>query len=256
LRALMQGSAIRASHVENDPRVQDPYSVRCQPQVMGAALQVIRSAAAMLIDEANAVTDNPLVLVGTGEVVSGGNFHAEPVAFAADMLALAIAEIGNIAQRRCAMLVDPVLSGLPAFLVREPGLNSGFMVAEIASAALASENRQKAAPAVIDTIPTSANQEDHVSMATHGAARLAPMATNLAGILAVELLMAGQGVGMRAPLETSPRLADALRAVRRIAPPLDADRILAPELAAMAEAALVGGILVGNADILDPLFAA
>jgi histidine ammonia-lyase len=250
LAALMADSPIRRSHLTDDVRVQDPYCLRCQPQVMGAALDVMRSAAAMLEREANGVTDNPLVMTDTGEVLSGGNFHAEPVAFAADMLALACAEIGNIAQRRCALLVDPSLSGLPAFLVAAPGLNSGFMIAEVASAALASENRQRAAPAVIDSIPTSANQEDHVSMATHGARRLGPMAENLAGILGVEALMAAQGVDMRRPLTTSPRLQEALRVVRAAAAYLDVDRPLAPDMAAAQALVATGALAAPFPDLL------
>jgi histidine ammonia-lyase len=256
LRGLMEGSVIRWSHLADDPRVQDPYSIRCQPQVMGAALDVMRAAATMLRDEANAVTDNPLVLIGEGQVLSGGNFHAEPVAFAADMLALAACEIGNIAQRRCAMLVDPVLSQLPAFLIREPGLNSGFMIAEVASAALASENRQKAAPAVIDTIPTSANQEDHVSMATHGARRLGPMAENLARIVGIEALMAAQGVELREPLATSPRLQAALATIRSVAPTLDRDRVIAPEMEAAAGLVRDGVLSAGQEDLMAGLFVA
>jgi histidine ammonia-lyase len=253
LRALMADSVIRRSHLSDDPRVQDPYSIRCQPQVMGAALQVITDAANMLADEANAVTDNPLVLLETGEIVSGGNFHAEPVAFAADMLALAATEVGNIAQRRCAMLVDPALSGLPAFLVKEPGLNSGFMIAEVASAALASENRQRAAPAVIDTIPTSANQEDHVSMATHGARRLGPMCDNLSRIIGIEAMMAAQGVEMRAPLQTSPRLRQALDTIRRVSPFLDSDRAISTEMEACAALVRAGALGAPHADVLDAL---
>jgi len=242
LRALIAGSAIRRSHLEGDPRVQDPYSLRCQPQVLGACLDLVRQAASTLEREANGVSDNPLVFPETGEVLSGGNFHAEPVAFAADQLALAIAEAGNIAQRRCALLCDPVLTGLPAFLVREPGLRSGFMVAEIASAALASENRQRAAPASIDTIPTSINQEDHVSMATHGARRLAPMVENLARIVAIEASMAAQGIELRAPLATSPRLERFLEAVRAVAPALHEDRPLAPDIEAVASLVREGAL--------------
>jgi histidine ammonia-lyase len=230
LRALMDGSQIRRSHLADDPRVQDPYSIRCQPQVMGACLDVMRQAATLLKREANGVTDNPLVMADTGEVLSGGNFHAEPVAFAADMLALAACEIGNIVQRRCALLVDPSLSGLPAFLVREPGLNSGFMIAEVASAALASENRQRAHPAVIDTIPTSINQEDHVSMATHGARRLGDMADNLSRIIGIEALMAAQAIDMRRPLATSDRLERAHTLIRSASPTLDTDRAIAADM--------------------------
>ncbi|QCI64882.1 histidine ammonia-lyase [Phreatobacter stygius] len=254
LRALMADSAIRRSHLADDPRVQDPYSIRCQPQVMGAALDVIRSAAAMLRHEASGVTDNPLVMHDTGEVISGGNFHAEPVAFAADMLALAACEIGNLVQRRCAMLVDPVLSGLPAFLVAAPGLNSGFMIAEVASAALASENRQRSTPAVTDTIPTSANQEDHVSMATHGARRLTPMAENLSHIIGIEALMAAQGVDMRQPLKTSPLLAEAHAAIRAIAPVLDHDRPLSAEMTAAARLVASGRLADPFDALVAPLF--
>ena len=233
-RALIARSAIRRSHLEGDPRVQDPYSLRCQPQVAGACLDLVRHAAATLEREANGVTDNPLVDPDTGAVLSGGNFHAEPVAFAADQTALAIAELGNIAQRRCALLCDPAATGLSAFLAREPGLRSGFMVAEIASAALASENRQRAAPASIDTIPTSINQEDHVSMAAHAARRLGPMVENLARIVAIEALMAVRAIELRAPLRTAPRLEPLLEAVRGVAPPLEEDRPPAPDIEAVA----------------------
>jgi len=231
LRRLMAGSAIRASHLHDDPRVQDPYCLRCQPQVMGACLALLRQAAATLATEANGVSDNPLVF--GDEVISGGNFHAEPVAFAADMVAMAICEIGSIAERRVAMLTDPALSQLPAFLTPRPGLNSGFMIPQVTAAALVAENRQMAFPASVDSIPTSANQEDHVSMATHGAARLARMADNLAAILGIELLCAAQGVGFHAPLATSEPLARAVAALRaRGVPPLGEDRYLAPDMAA------------------------
>ena len=194
-RALLAGSEIRESHVEGDARVQDPYCIRCQPQVTGAAIDVLRMAAQTLQTEANAATDNPLVLVGADLIVSGGNFHAEPVGFAADMIALAIAEIGAIAQRRVALMVDPVLSfNLPPFLTPNPGLNSGYMIAEVTTAALMSENKHLANPCVTDSTPTSANQEDHVSMAAHGARRLGQMVENLEHILGVELLCAAQGV--------------------------------------------------------------
>jgi histidine ammonia-lyase len=230
LRALLDGSEVRESHRHGDERVQDPYCIRCQPQVMGAAIDLLRQAARTLIIEANAVTDNPLVLPD-GAIVSGGNFHAEPVAFAADQMALAIAEIGSIAQRRIALLVDPTLSfGLPAFLTPNPGLNSGFMIAEVTSAALMSENKQKAAPASIDSTPTSANQEDHVSMACHGARRLLDMTENLAGIVAIEALTASQGIAFRAPLKTSPVLQTVIDRLRQDVAELKEDRMLAGDI--------------------------
>lgn len=231
MRRLMQGSEIRDSHREGDSRVQDPYCIRCQPQVLGAALDVLRMAARTLEVEANAVTDNPLVLTEAGRIVSGGNFHAEYVGFAADQIALAIAEIGAIAQRRVALMVDPTLShNLPPFLTPDPGLNSGFMIAEVTTAALMSENKHLANPCVTDSTPTSANQEDHVSMAAHGALRLARMGRNLSVILGVELLCAAQGVEARAPLTTSAHLQDVMRDLRSEIPPLVEDRYLAPEI--------------------------
>jgi histidine ammonia-lyase len=235
LRALMEGSGIRAAHQDNDERVQDPYCLRCQPQVNGACLDVLRQAARTLEIEANAATDNPLVL-SDGSVVSGGNFHAEPVALAADMIALAVAEIGAIAQRRVALLVDPALSyGLPGFLTPKPGLNSGLMIAEVTTAALMSENKQMAHPASIDSTPTSANQEDHVSMACHGARRLLPMTQNLFWIIGVEAMMAAQGVEFRAPHVTSPRLLAATAAIRARIAPLVEDRYMADDMAAAGE---------------------
>ncbi|HEX2114771.1 MAG TPA: histidine ammonia-lyase [Alphaproteobacteria bacterium] len=232
LKALIVGSAIRESHRSGDDRVQDPYSLRCQPQVMGAALDLIRSAAGTIEREANAVSDNPLVFSDSGEILSGGNFHAEPVAFAADMLAMAIAEIGSLSERRTTLLTDPAMSsGLPAFLVAEPGLNSGFMIAQVTAAALASENKALAHPASVDSLPTSANQEDHVSMATYAARRLADMARNAADIVAIELLAAAQGVDLRRPLTTSPALVRVLREIRSRSPFLDQDRSLAPDIA-------------------------
>ena len=246
LRALLAGSEIRNSHVEGDERVQDPYCIRCQPQVDGACLDLLRTAGATLEVEANAVTDNPLVL-SDGAVVSGGNFHAEPVAFAADQIAIAVCEIGAIAQRRIALLVDPALSyGLPAFLARSPGLNSGLMIAEVTSAALMSENKQMSHPASVDSTPTSANQEDHVSMACHGARRLLQMTENLFSIVGIELLTAAQGVELRAPLRTGRELRKALGVIRVVVPTLDDDRYMAPDLAAaarlVAEGALVGAV--------------
>jgi histidine ammonia-lyase len=236
-RELLAGSAIRASH-KDCPRVQDPYSLRCQPQVMGACLEQIRHAASILVTESNAVSDNPLVFVGddgVADVLSGGNFHAEPVAFAADNLALAIAEIGALSERRIALMMDTHLSGLPPFLVEDGGVNSGFMIAHVTAAALASENKALAHPHSVDSLPTSANQEDHVSMATNAARRLSPMAANTAGIVAIELLAAAQGIELRRPLQTSPRLFDALALVRNAAPFWDRDRAFAPDLEAMRE---------------------
>lgn len=231
LRHLMAGSPIRASHLVGDERVQDPYCVRCQPQVMGACLDLLRQAATTLGVEANAVSDNPLVFPEEGDVISGGNFHAEPVAFAADMIALALCEIGSITERRIAMLVDPALSGLPAFLTPQPGLNSGFMIPQVTAAALVSENKQKAHPASVDSIPTSANQEDHVSMATHGARRLLPMAENVVQVVAIELLAAAQGCDFHAPLASSPALERVRDAVREVVPTLIEDRFFAPDIA-------------------------
>ncbi|MBO9713447.1 histidine ammonia-lyase [Sphingomonas sp.] len=231
LRELMAGSAIRASHRDNDERVQDPYCLRCQPQVMGACLDLLRQAGATLETEANGVTDNPLIFAETGEALSGGNFHAEPVAFAADMIALALCEIGSLAERRVAMLVDPALSGLPAFLTPRPGLNSGFMIPQVTAAALVSENKQRAYPASVDSIPTSANQEDHVSMAAHGARRLLAMADNLAAVLGIEYLAAAQGCDFHAPLASSEALERARVTLRAQVPHLDEDRHFAPDMA-------------------------
>ncbi len=239
LRGLLAGSAIRASHLTCD-RVQDPYSLRCQPQVMGAARDLIDFAAGAIEREANAVSDNPLVFADTGEILSGGNFHAEPVAFAADVLALALAEVGALSERRVALITDTAMSGLPAFLVAEPGLNSGFMAAEISAAALASENKALAHPSSIDSLPTTANQEDHVSMATHAARRLSEMAENAATIVAIELLAAAQGIEFHRPLETSAPLLKALRAICARSPALDIDRALAPDINAMKALILDG----------------
>ncbi|MEO8485793.1 MAG: histidine ammonia-lyase [Betaproteobacteria bacterium] len=231
-RRLLAGSAIRASHLDC-PRVQDPYSLRCQPQVMGAVLDQTRTAAATLLVEANAVSDNPLVFPEEGVVLSGGNFHAEPVAFAADNLALAIAETGALVERRIALLMDADLSGLPPFLVEDGGVNSGFMIAHVTAAALASENKALAHPRSVDSLPTSVNQEDHVSMATGAAARLAPMAGNVAAIVAIELLAAAQGIDLRRPLRTSAPLATAHARIRASARYWDRDRAFAPDLAAI-----------------------
>jgi histidine ammonia-lyase len=232
-KALLEGSEIRRSHLENDPRVQDPYSLRCQPQVMGACLEQIRYAARVLEIEANGVTDNPLVFADTGEVLSGGNFHAEPVALVADALAVAIAEIGALSERRIALLIDASLSGLPPFLVEHGGVNSGFMVPQVTAAALASENKSLAHPASVDSLPTSANQEDHVSMATFAARRLGDMARNSAGIVAIELLAAAQGIDFRAPLRTSASLQQVHALVRSRVAFYDHDRYFAPDIEAI-----------------------
>ena len=242
LRKLLSESAIRASHLTGDDRVQDPYCLRCQPQVMGACIDLLRQAAVTLVTEANGVTDNPLVFTETGEVISGGNFHAEPVAFAADIIALALCEIGSIAERRVAMLTDPALSRLPAFLTPKPGLNSGFMIPQVTAAALVAENRQRATPASVDSIPTSANQEDHVSMATHGARRLLPMAENVVNILAVELLAAAQGCDFHQPLRSSAPLEKTRHILREKVPMLQEDRFFGPDIAAAADLIRSGNV--------------
>jgi len=254
MRALLDGSQIRESHVEGDARVQDPYCIRCQPQVTGAAMDVLRMAARTLEIEANAATDNPLVLTGADLIVSGGNFHAEPVGFAADMIALAVAEIGAIAQRRVALIVDPVLShDLPPFLTPRPGLNSGYMIAEVTTAALMSENKHLANPCVTDSTPTSANQEDHVSMAAHGARRLMPMLDNLNRILGVELLCAAQGIDFRAPLATSAALQRVVARVRQEVETLEDDRYMAPDLERAAQMIASGAIAeVAGIPMLGP----
>jgi histidine ammonia-lyase len=232
-RELLAGSQIRESH-RTCERVQDPYSLRCQPQVMGACLDLMTQQAATLSTEANAVTDNPLIFPDTAEVLSGGNFHAEPVAFAADILALACAEVGSIAERRVALLVDPKMSGLPPFLAPDSGVNSGFMMAQVTAAALVAENRMLCHPASVDSIPTSANQEDHVSMATHGARRLLSMTGNALNIIAVEFLAACQGLDLRLPLKSSPRLQSAHGALRLKVPFATSDRLLALDIEASA----------------------
>ena len=244
LRSLLAGSQIRESHRSDDERVQDPYSIRCQPQVMGACLDLLRGISRTLETEANAVTDNPIVVIEDGSILSGGNFHAEPVAFAADQCALAIAEIGSITERRIAITVDPAQSfGLPAFLSPDPGLNSGFMIAEVTSAALMAENKHKATPCSIDSTPTSANQEDHVSMACHAARRLESMNYNLANIIAIELLTSVQGIEFRAPIETSPELQKVMQVVRGRVKRLVDDRYLADDIATATE-------MVMNRDII------
>jgi histidine ammonia-lyase len=229
-RALLSGSAIRQSHIRGDDRVQDPYSLRCQPQVVGACLDQLRHASLVLLREANAVTDNPLVFADDGALVSGGNFHAEPVALAADGMALAIAEVGAIAERRIAMLIDSSVSRLPPFLTQDAGLNSGFMIAHVTAASLASENKSLAHPASVDSLPTSANQEDHVSMATFAARRLQPMVANTAHILGIELLAAAQGIDFLRPLQSSAPLEAVHALLRRTVPAMAQDRYLAPDI--------------------------
>ena len=252
MRTLMLGSEIRESHRDDDTRVQDPYCVRCQPQVVGACIDLLRQVTRTLVIEANAVTDNPLVLADSGEIISGGNFHAEPVALAADQIALAIAETGSISQRRVALMVDPALSfDLPPFLTPDPGLNSGFMIAEVTTAALMSENKHLATPCSTDSTPTSANQEDHVSMAAHAARRLVVMNSNLANIVAVELLCAAQGVEFRAPMRTSPRLQAVIDGLRSEVSALREDRSLAPDIARAAQL-VTSGVLLEMAE-MEPL---
>ncbi len=241
-RALLAGSAIRDSHLSGDDRVQDPYCLRCQPQVVGACLDQLRHAARVLLIEANAVTDNPLVFAEDRAMLSGGNFHAEPVALAADGMALAIAEVGAIAERRIAMLIDSSVSRLPPFLTDDAGLNSGFMIAHVTAAALASENKSLAHPASVDSLPTSANQEDHVSMATFAARRLQTMISNTAHILGIELLAAAQGIDFLRPLKSSAALEQVHALLRRDVPKMMQDRYLAPDIA-HATALVRGGSL-------------
>lgn len=252
MRAVLAGSVIRESHREDDTRVQDPYCIRCQPQVTGAAMDVLRQAARTLEIEANAATDNPLVLTEPELIVSGGNFHAEPVGFAADMVALALSEMGAISQRRIALMVDPALShDLPPFLTPDPGLNSGYMIAEVTTAALMSENKHLANPCVTDSTPTSANQEDHVSMAAHGARRLSRMTANLNRILGVELMCAAQGVEFRAPLPTSTPLQAVSERLRRDVATMGDDRYMAPDMET-ASALVASGEIVAASGVDAP----
>jgi histidine ammonia-lyase len=251
LRRLLAGSAIRKSHLDCD-RVQDPYSLRCQPQVMGACLDMMRHAAGVLGREANGVSDNPVVLADAGEVLSGGNFHAEPVAMAADVLAIALAEIGALAERRVALLNDAHFSALPPFLVAHGGLNSGFMLAQVTAAALASENKLLAHPASVDSLPTSANQEDHVSMATFAARRLGDMADNVAGIVAIELMAAAQGIDFRRPLRSSAALERAHALIRARVRHLSRDRVLAPDIEAIKRLVLDGAFVPFVPEAVSP----
>ncbi len=247
--SLFDGSGIMAEH-QNRHRVQDPYSLRCQPQVMGAALDAMRFVAKTLTIEANAVSDNPLIFADDGDVLSGGNFHAEPVAIGADLLAIALAEMGAMSERRIAFLVDASLSGLPPFLVEASGLNSGFMVAQISAAALASENKTLAHPASVDSIPTAANQEDHVSMATFAARRLGEIADNVRGIVAIELIAAAQGLEFRRPLRSSTALEEAHALVRSRVAPYREDRRFAEDIAAVKEMIAAGAFMRFAAAIL------
>jgi len=251
-RHLIADSAIRESHLDCG-KVQDPYSLRCQPQVMGAVLDQLRFATSVILIEANAVSDNPLVFADEGDVLSGGNFHAEPIALASDQIAIATAEIAAMAERRIAMLTDGSISGLPPFLVDDPGLNSGFMIAHVTAAALACEIKQRAMPASVDSLPTSANQEDHVSMATHAARRLFAMADDLEAILAIELLAAGQGLDVHAPVLTSPRLQKPHRALRAKVETYTTDRFFAPDIEAARALVAAGAITTTNTDILPGL---
>ena len=255
LRGLMAGSAIRSSHLTSDDRVQDPYCLRCQPQVMGAVLDLLGHAAETLETEAGGVSDNPLIFPETGEALSGGNFHAEPVAFAADQVAIALCEIGSLAERRVAMLVDPTLSGLPAFLSPRSGLNCGFMIPQVTAAALVAENKTRAVPASVDSIPTSANQEDHVSMAAHAARRLPSMADNVAAIVAIELLAAAQGCDFLAPLISSPRLERVRSLIRGVVPALGDDRYLHPDIEAAIGLVRSGSVVEAAGAELIPTLA-
>jgi histidine ammonia-lyase len=241
LMRLIEGSEIRHSH-DDCTRVQDPYSFRCQPQVMGACLDLLRGVSETLRIEANAVTDNPLLFPETDDSLSGGNFHAEPVAFAADTLAMALCEVASISERRTAVLVDPKMSGLPPFLVKDSGVNSGFMIAQVTAAALVSENKSLAWPASVDTVPTSGNQEDHVSMATHAGTKARRIAGNSAGVVGIELLAAAQGCDFHAPLRSSPALEAARSRIRRSVGHYEADRYLADDLRWAQDAVLAGAL--------------
>lgn len=255
LRELLAGSDIRQSHQDCD-KVQDPYSLRCQPQVMGASHDLIEHVARTLVTEANAVTDNPLIFPDCDLALSGGNFHAQPVAFAADILTMALCEVGSLSERRIAVLVDPNMSGLPAFLIEDNGLNSGFMIPQVAAAALASENKTQAFPASVDSIPTSANQEDHVSMAPIAARKSKTVVENTAGVIGIELLAAAQGIELHRPLQTSSTLSSAVGAVRNFSAFLDRDRYLADEISTAKGMVLNGQIrkAAGAAVATEKLF--
>jgi histidine ammonia-lyase len=250
IRELLEGSEILASHATGCPKVQDPYSFRCQPQVMGAALDLLDQVARTLTIEAGAVTDNPIVFPDEDTAISGGNFHAEPVAFASDMIAMAMCEVGSISERRTAVLIDPKMSGLPPFLTEDSGVNSGLMIPQVTAAALVSENKSLAYPASVDSIPTSAGQEDHVSMAPIAARKAGQIARNVAGVVAVELIAAAQGVDFHAPLKTSARLQAVHARARKASPHFTEDHYWAEELEGVRLAVLDGEI---GLDLL-PLF--
>lgn len=241
IAGLLQGSEILTSHIACS-RVQDPYSFRCQPQVMGASLDLLQNAARTLTIEGAAVTDNPIVFADEDSAISGGNFHAQPVAFAADIIAIALCEVGSISERRVSVLVDPKMSGLPAFLTPDSGVNSGLMIPQVTAAALVSENKSLAFPASVDSIPTSAGQEDHVSMGPIAARKAAQIARNAAGVIAVELMAAAEGIDYHAPLKTSPKLQSIHAAVRKLSPHFTADRYWADEMSALQSAVLKGEI--------------
>ena len=241
IRDLLDGSEIGASHTRCG-KVQDPYSFRCQPQVMGAALDLLENAARTLTIEAGAVTDNPILFPDENIAISGGNFHAQPVAFAADIISLALCEIGSISERRSAVLIDPKMSGLPPFLTEDSGVNSGMMITQVTAAALVSENKSLAHPASIDTIPTSAGQEDHVSMAPIAGRKAAQIARNAAGVIAIELMTSAQAVDFHLPLKTSAKLQKIHAKVREITPRFTSDRYWADEMAELQVAVLGGGV--------------
>jgi histidine ammonia-lyase len=251
LRSLLDGSSILASHETDCPKVQDPYSFRCQPQVMGAALDLLDQAARTLTIEAAAVTDNPVVFPDEDTTISGGNFHAQPVAFAADMIAMALCEVGSLSERRTAILIDPKMSGLPAFLTQDSGVNSGLMIPQVTAAALVSENKSLAYPASVDSIPTSAGQEDHVSMAPIAARKAVTVARNAAGVIAVELIAGAQGVDLHAPLTTAPALQGVHARLRALSPAFTSDRYWAAEMGAVQAAILAGEIGVGTSLLAD-----
>jgi histidine ammonia-lyase len=251
---LLNGSLIRQSHLKNDTKVQDPYSLRCQPQVMGACVDLIYNVERTLLIEFNAVTDNPLLYTEHDEVLSGGNFHAEPIAFASDTLALAIAEIGSLSERRIALLTDSSISNLPPFIVDSSGLNSGFMIAHVTAAALASENKSLAHPASVDSIPTSANQEDHVSMATFAGSRLREMIQNTATIVGIELLAAVQGIDFHKPLTTSPLLLSKRQFLRDRVNFYSEDRLFYPDIETVKHLVLEGSISLGYEDLFEKLY--